>query len=33
MKGIYVRDGIKIYVCSENEFDEVTKSFYVCGGC
>ena len=33
MKGIYVRDGIKIYVCSENEFDEVTKSFCVYGGC
>ena len=27
MKSIYVRVGIKIYVYSENEFDEVTKSF------
>ena len=33
MKGIYVRDGIKIYIYSENEFDEVTKSFCVYGGC
>ena len=31
--GIYVRDGIKIYVYSENEFDEVAKSFCVYGGC
>ena len=33
MKGIYVRDGIKIDVYSENEFDEVAKSFCVYGGC
>ena len=33
MIGIYVRDGIKIYVYSENEFDEVAKSFCVYGGC
>ena len=33
MKGIkkYVRDGIKIYVYRENEFDEVAKSFCVYG--
>ena len=29
MKGIYVRDGIKIDVYSENAFDEVAKSFCV----
>ena len=33
MKGIYVRDGIKIDVYNENEFDEVAKSFCVYGGC
>ena len=33
MKGIYARDEIKIYVYSENEFDEVAKSFRVYGGC
>ena len=33
MKGIYVRDGIKIDVYHENEFDEVAKSFCVYGGC
>ena len=33
MKGIYVKDGIKIYVYSGNEFDEVAKSFCVYGGC
>ena len=33
LKGIYVRDGIKIYVYSENELDEVAKSFRVYGGC
>ena len=33
MKGIYVRDGIKMYVYNENEFDEVAKSLCVCGGC
>ena len=32
MKGIYVTDGIKIDVYSENEFDEVAKSFCVYGG-
>ena len=29
MKGIYVTDGIKIDVYSENAFDEVAKSFCV----
>ena len=29
MNGIYVTDGIKIYVYSENAFDEVAKSFCV----
>ena len=33
MKGIYVRDGMKIDVYSENEFYEVAKSFCVHGGC
>ena len=33
MKGIYVKDGIKIGVYHENEFDEVAKSFCVYGGC
>ena len=33
MKGIYVRDGIKVDVSSENEFDEVAKSFCVYDGC
>ena len=32
MKGIYVRDGMKIDVYSENEFDEVVKSFCVYDG-
>ena len=32
MKGIYVRDGIKIGVYGENEFDEVAKSFWVYDG-
>ena len=33
MKNIYVKDGIKIYVYSENELDKVAESFCVYGGC
>jgi len=33
IKSFYVRDGIKIDVYSENEFDEVANSFCVYGGC
>ena len=33
MKGICVKDGIKIYVYSKNEFDKVAESFCVYGEC
>ena len=33
MKGICVKDGLKIYVYSKNEFDKVAESFCVYGEC